>query len=52
MQIERLQRGRKISSVRQQSFSDATYKIGRRDKLGYSVAEAKQVLEIIEKKWT
>jgi NAD+ synthase len=45
MQIDRLQRGRKISSMRQQSFPDVISK----HKLGYSLAEAKRVLEIIEK---
>jgi NAD+ synthase len=48
-QIERLQRGRKNSSIRQQSFPNLVSKIGRREKLGYSLTEAKRVLEIIEK---
>ena len=49
MTIDRLPRGRKISSMRQQSLRDVISKITRRDKLGYSLAEVKQVLEMIEK---
>jgi NAD+ synthase len=49
MQTDRLQRGRKNSSIRQQSFLNVVSKIGRRDRLGCSLAEAKRVLEIIEK---
>jgi NAD+ synthase len=49
MQIDKLQRGRKISSIRQQSFPNVVSKISRREKLGYSLTEAKRVLEIIER---
>lgn len=49
MTIDRLQRGRKISSMRQQSLRDVISKITRRDKHGYSLAEVKRVLEMIEK---
>jgi NAD+ synthase len=49
MQIDKLQRERKNSNIRQQSFLNLVSKIGRRDKLGYSLAEAKRILAIIEK---
>jgi NAD+ synthase len=49
MQIDRLQRGKKISSKKLQSLPDVISKISRRDKLGYSLAEVKLVIEMIKK---
>ena len=49
MQIDRLQRGRKISGIRPQSFRNVISETRRRDKSRYSLVEVKRVLEIIEK---
>ena len=49
MQIDRLQRGRKISGIRPQSFRNVISETRRRDKSRYNLVEVKRVLEIIEK---